>query len=242
MVNIRVSVALAVALGLGALGTWAQQVTPATSHESIAAQVTSAGEVNSDHPVLEQRNPRYRIQPQDALSISFPISPEFDQKVVVQPDGYINLHAAGSLHVEGMTVPELVEAVKTAYSQILHDPLVDVDLTDFQKPFFVVSGQVTKPGQYDLRSDTTILDAIAIAGGLQPTAKTQVLFYRRISPGLVEVKRINLKAMLNGKNVNEDPEMHPGDMIFVPEKFITNFRKYIPYSFGMYFDPVSAIF
>ena len=88
--------ALAVALGLGALGTWAQQVTPATSHESIAAQVTSAGEVNSDHPVLEQRNPRYRIQPQDALSISFPISPEFDQKVVVQPDGYINLHAAGA--------------------------------------------------------------------------------------------------------------------------------------------------
>ena len=58
--------------------------------------------------------------------------------------------------MEGMTVPELVEAVKTAYSQILHDPLVDVDLTDFQKPFFVVSGQVTKPGQYDLRSDTTI--------------------------------------------------------------------------------------
>jgi protein involved in polysaccharide export with SLBB domain len=134
MLNIRVAIALAAALALGALSASAQQVTPPTSNESIAAQATSTGEVNSEHPVLQQRNPRYKIQPQDALTISFPISPEFDQKVVVQPDGFINLQGVGGLHVEGMSVPELVEAIKSSYSQILHDPLVDVDLTDFQKP------------------------------------------------------------------------------------------------------------
>jgi hypothetical protein len=59
---------------------------------------------------------------------------------------------------------------------------------------------------------------------------------------MVEVRKVNLKPFLNGKAVSEDAEMQPGDMIFVPEKFITNFRKYVPYSFGMYINPTSALF
>ena len=109
-----------------------------------------------------------------------------------------------------------------------------MDLKDFQKPFFVVTGQVAKPGQYDLRYDTTASEAIAVAGGLMPTAKTQVLIFHRVSSGWMEVKKFNLKDILNGKNVNEDAVLQPGDMIFVPEKFITNFRKYVPYTLGLY--------
>jgi hypothetical protein len=48
-----------------------------------------------------------------------------------------------------------------------------------------------------------------------------------------------LKDLLNGKNVNEDIQMQPGDMVFVPEKFITNFRKYVPYTVGLYANPAS---
>ena len=69
--------------------------------------------------------------------------------MTVQPDGYINLQNAGSLHVQGLTVPELVDALKKAYAGTLHDPIINVDLKDFQKPFFTVSGQVGKPGKYD---------------------------------------------------------------------------------------------
>jgi polysaccharide export outer membrane protein len=173
----------------------------------------------------------------DVLALSFPLSPELNQKVTIQPDGYINLQTAGSLYVQGMTVPELVEAIKKAYEHILHDPIVDVDLVDFQKPFFVVSGQVTKPGQYDLRADITVSEAIAVAGGFMPTAKTQVFLYHRVSTNWVEVKKLKLNDILRGKNVEEDVQMQPGDMIFVPEKFITNFRKYVPYNPGIYVNP-----
>jgi polysaccharide export outer membrane protein len=100
---------------------------------------------------------------------------------------------------------------------------------------------VGKPGQYDLRYDTTVSEAIAIAGGFTPQAKTQVFLYHRISDGWVEVKKLNLKDILHGKNVNEDAVMKPGDMIFVPEKFITNFRKYVPYSVGMYVSPQTLL-
>jgi polysaccharide export outer membrane protein len=198
-----------------------------------AERATAQSAETSGHPVASQRNPRYRINRDDVLSISFALTPEFNQpKVMVQPDGYITLQGAGTLLVQNLTVPEAVEAVKKAYSKTLHDPIVDIDLIDFQKAYFVVLGQVGKPGQYDLRYDMTVTEAVAVAGGFSATAKTRVFLYRRMATGWQEAKELKLNDILHGKNVTEDAEMHPGDMIFVPEKTITKIRKYIPYGVG----------
>ena len=140
-------------------------------------------------------------------------------------------------------MPEVIETLKEAYSKILRDPIIDVDLKDFQKPFFVASGQVGKPGQYDLRRDTTVSEAIGIAGGFTAAAKTQVFLFHRVSSDWAEVKKLNLKDILHGKKVSEDVQLQPGDMIFVPETFISNFRKYVPYSIGtgVYLNPIHQI-
>jgi polysaccharide biosynthesis/export protein len=193
--------------------------------------------MSSPGPVLEEHHPRYTLKPQDVLLLSFPLSPELNQTVTILPDGYISLQSAGTLYAQGLTSPELVTAVKNAYSGILHDPIIAVDIQEFHKPFFMVSGQVGKPGQYDLKSDITVAEALAIAGGMtMTTAKTQVFVFHRNSKDWVEVKRVNLKEILDGKNVNEDIMIQPGDMVYVPEKFIANFRKYVPYTvnFGSY--------
>jgi polysaccharide export outer membrane protein len=231
---ITLGLGLAAFLFVSSKSAWAQesQVTSASAAVTKSADNIKSAP-NNDDPKLQHRNPRYRIQHSDILAISFPLSPEFDQsKVTVQPDGYINLTNAGSVHVEGMTVPEVVEALKKAYAGILHDPIIDVDLVDFQRPFFLVFGQVGKPGQYELRHETTLSDAIAMAGGFAPTAKTQVFLYHRVSPDWVEVRKINLKDYLGRKKVEEDALIASGDQIFVPEKFITKFRKYVPYGIG----------
>jgi polysaccharide biosynthesis/export protein len=223
---------LAILLAATSLSVSAQQ-NSAVSALAGPVAASTAGNVlpSDDRPALQQRNPRYRVQRDDILNIWFALSPELNQTVTIQPDGYINLQSAGSAYVLGMTVPEVVAAVKKAYANILHDPIVDVDLKDFQKPFFVALGQVGKPGQYDLRYDMTVTEAIGVAGGFSPGAKTQVLLYHRVSNEWAEVKLLNVKQILNGKNINEDAHLMPGDMIFVPEKFITKFRKYVPYSF-----------
>ena len=187
---------------------------------------TSSG----SQPQLVQRNPRYVIQRQDVLVLAFPLTPEMNQTVTVQPDGYINLLNGGSLHVQGTTVPDVMDAVKKAYAGTLHDPIVNVDLKDFQKPLFTVSGQVGKPGQYELRSETTVAEGIAVAGGLAPSAKTQVFLYHKTPNGTFHVEKFDLKDILNGKKLDEDVTLKPGDMIFVPDSFITTFRKYVPYS------------
>ena len=199
-----------------------------TTSGANAASVSARNDAEHTEPA--ERNPRYRICPSDVLVLSFPLSPELNQKAIVQPDGFISLQSAGYIRVEGLTVADAVEAVKKAYARTLHDPIVDIDLADFQKPFFTVLGQVGKPGQFDLRRDITVTQAIAVAGGFAPTAKTQVFLYRAVSSQWAEVRELKIKDILKGKNISEDVHLRPGDMIFVPEKAITKFQRYVPYN------------
>jgi len=220
---------------IAAAGLFGQQ-DRANDPQGSSPQATNvSGSVQSDanRPVLQHRNPRYLVQSEDVLVISFPLSPEFNQTVAVQPDGYIALASGDYLYIQGMTVPEVSEALRKAYAKILHEPIINVDLKDFQKPFFVVGGQVGKPGQFALRYDTTVAEAIAIAGGLAPTAKTQAFLYRRVSSDWFEVKELKLKDIMGGKKPNEVVRLQSGDMIIIPENFISKFRKYVPYTFTL---------
>ena len=144
---------------------------------------------DADHPKLRQRNPRYRVQADDILELSFRYTPEFDQEVTVQPDGYVQLKGVPTdVHIQGQTIPEVINTLKGAYANILHDPVISVVLRDFEKPYFIAGGQVGKPGKYDLRGETSASQAIAIAGGFVDFAKNkQVLLFRRYTDDTVEV-------------------------------------------------------
>jgi polysaccharide export outer membrane protein len=220
---------------LAICGASSAQTTPADSSQTHAAQVldTHASD-GRGAPPFQDRYPRYQVMPSDILAISFPLIPEITMvPVTVQPDGFINLpNGAGTLYVKGSTLPQIVDLLTKAYSKTMHNPIVNVDITNSQVPQFTVNGQVGKPGQFPLRADTTVSEGIAIAGGFLPSAKTQVFLFRRVSSDWVEVKKLNIRALLNGHNIHEDIELRAGDMIFVPDKFITNFRKYVPYGVG----------
>jgi polysaccharide biosynthesis/export protein len=188
---------------------------------------------------LHKRNWRYRINPSDTLELTFQLTPEFNQTVTVQPDGYITLRDVGDLQAAGKTLPELTESIKSAYSKILHDPVISVDPKDFEKPYFVVGGQVGKPGKFDWRGDVTLTQAIAIAGGFTDASKhSQVLLFRRVSDEWAEARIINVKKMLNAGNLEEDPELKPGDMLFVPKNMISKIKPFLPTSsLGIYANP-----
>lgn len=217
---------------------------PASEPSGAAlAQMPQQTQTEPGQPQLEERHPRYKIQCQDVLLLSFPLSQELNQTVTVQPDGYINLQNVGSLFIRDLTVPELVVALKNKFAGTLHDPIINVDIEDFQKPFFFASGQVGKPGQYDLRSDITVAEAIAVAGGLTQGAKGQLFLFRRTSDGSFKVRQIHISDILHGKALNEDATIQPGDMIYVPAKFIEHFREYVPYSLsaGTYLNPAGSL-
>lgn len=202
----------------------AQTTQPQASQPGV--DVTGNGQ-----PSLAQREPRYRLRKSDVLAIDFTLSPEFDQVVSVQPDGFITLKAVGSISAEGLTVPELTRAIQVAYSTILHQPLVTVELKDYDKPFFIAAGDIGKPGKYELRSDLTVAEAVAVAGGFTPSSRhSQVVLFRSSEKGITEARLINVKKMLNSRHLEEDIHLRPGDMIFVPQNRLSKISKYLPTS------------
>ncbi len=196
----------------------------------------NASEHADSAPQFATRSPRYRLQLSDELEITFRFTPEFNQKVTVQPDGFISLQDVGDLYVGGLTLEELTQAIASRYAGILREPVVTVKLTSFAKPFFIVGGEVAKPGKYELQGPLTLSDAVAVAGGFTVGAKTtEVLLFRRFSDELVEVKRVNVKVAQSGA-AREDVRLRPGDSIFVPRSRVGKLERFMAVSrLGLYF-------
>jgi polysaccharide biosynthesis/export protein len=190
-------------------------------------------------PVLQHRNRRYQLHSADVLELSFPFTPEFNQSVTVQPDGYITLRGVDSIQVEGQTLPEVSNSLRSVYAKILHDPVINVELKDFEKPFFIVGGEVGHPGKFDLRRETSATEAVAIAGGLRDSAKhSQVLLFHRVPDGWVQVKKLNMKKMLKDGNLDEDAYLQAGDFLYVPKNTMSKIGRFIPTSsLGLYANP-----
>jgi polysaccharide export outer membrane protein len=223
---------------------------PVSAQNNLAPSVASSGRtgVSTEAPRaiyletdtgIRKRSRRYRINPSDTLELTFTLTPEFNQIVTVQPDGYITLRGVGDLQAAESTLPELTASIKAAYSKILRDPEISVDPKDLEKPCFVVGGQVGKPGKFDWRGDVTLTQAIAMAGGFTDASKhSQVLLFRRVSDQWTEARIINVKKMLNSRDLQEDPLLQPGDMLFVPKNSLSKIKPFLPTtSAGIYANP-----
>ncbi len=177
---------------------------------------------------LGGHRPLYRLNHSDVVGLSFTLSPEFDQTLTIQPDGYVTLKDAEPVLAEGLTLEEFRLAVDRAYTGYLHDPQVAVVLKEFDHPYFIAGGEVGKPGKYELRSETTIIEAVQIAGGFTHEAKhSQVLLFRRVNGDLVEARVFNLKKMLKERSVDEASRLRPGDLVFVPQNSISKIERFI---------------
>ena len=171
---------------------------------------------------------RYRLQPGDVLEIQYRYSPEFNQTVTVQPDGYITLEVGGDLKVAGMTVDQLRQAILTKASTRLQDPIATVILKEFQKPYFVVAGEVAQPGKIEMRERVTAIQAIMLAGGMKESAKSsQVVVFRKINSDIAEVKLLNLKTIRRTSDLENDLTLQPGDMVFVPRDKISKIERFM---------------
>ena len=175
-------------------------------------------------PDASHSQPRYRVVKGDVLNIQFPFAPEYNAVVTIQPDGFISPRGVKNIHVEGMTTPEVQQAVVKAYSPLLHDPTVTIALQSFVQPFFIAYGEVMKPGKYTLYGNVTVSQALGVAGGFLTTAKhSEVYLFRRISPDWVSSQKLDMKRMLKSGNLADDPQVQPGDMIWVPKSGVAKF-------------------
>jgi polysaccharide export outer membrane protein len=226
---------------VGGVGVQAQDpVTSPTNRPQAAVRGNGDGARDPEQTTaLEHRNRRNQIHTADVLELGFPFTPEFNQTVTVQPDGYITLRGVDGIRVEGQTLPEVTTSLRTAYTKVLHDPVINVELKDFEKPYFIVGGEVGRPGKFDLRGETSATEAVAIAGGLKDSAKhSQVLLFHRVPDGWMQVKKLDMKKMLKNADLNEDAYLQPGDFLYIPKNAMSKIAKFIPTSsVGLYANP-----
>ena len=185
----------------------------------------------------------YRLHLSDVFEVQLAFSPEYNQTVTVQPDGYIVLKEVGRIQAAGKTVTELQAAIAQAYTGILNKPVVSIVLKDFFKPSFYASGEVAKPGRYELRSDVTLMQALSEAGGLlnERASKKQVVVFRPLGNGTYESHIVDVAVLLKPKTANgitEDVRVLPGDIIYVPQNKASKIKPFLPNaSMGAYLAP-----
>ena len=189
---------------------------------------------------FSSRTPRYRLQTSDVVEIQFKFTPEFTQTVTLQPDGFVPLQIAGEIRLQDLTLEEARAAIVAKYAGILHQPAITLTLKEFNKPFVIVGGEVSKPGKLDLRGDLSLTDAVTMAGGFTANAKQdQVLLFRRVNPEMVEVKRINVGDILGKGKFAEDIRLLPGDAIYASKSNLAKFDRFMAVSRLGFFFPLS---
>ena len=190
-----------------------------------------------------EREERYRIQPLDVIEIAFRYTPEFDQTATVQSDGYASLRPAGELKLGGLTVPEATEQVRRVYTAVVRDPVVTLSLRDVARPAVTIGGSVARPGRVELRGPTTLTDLIAMAGGFGIGSKeTEVLLFRRVEGELVEVRKVNVKRLLDGGHIEDDIVLCGGDAVYVAKGKLGKVDRFMQVSrLGMYFNPIPVL-
>jgi polysaccharide biosynthesis/export protein len=171
---------------------------------------------------------RYLLHPGDVLDIEYRYTPEFNQTVSVQPDGYISLQMGGDLKVSGRSLEQVRNLILARARTRLESPELTVVLKEFQKPYVVVAGEVVQPGKFELRESLTAIQAVLLAGGFKDSAKSsQILVFRKLNADTAEVRSLNFKTLKRTSDLENDLTLQPGDMILVPRNRISKIERYV---------------
>jgi polysaccharide export outer membrane protein len=186
--------------------------------------------------------PVYTLHIGDVIVLSYRYTPEFDQTVTVQPDGTVSLNIVGSIKVAGLSVDDARQRIVEKASVRLNNPELTITLQQFEQPYVVVAGEVEHPGKFDMRSSTTALQAVMLAGGFKDSAHdTQVILFRRVNEDLAEVRKLNLHNVKKNSDLERDTELEPGDMLLVTRNKMEHLARFMKASnIGVYFNPVPA--
>jgi len=153
----------------------------------------------------------------DRLTINVWNEPEISRSLPVRSDGRISLPLVGEVQAAGRTPLQLEQDIADKLQAYITKPVVTVIVEQINSEKFNILGQVAKPGTYQLTSPTTVLDAIAAAGGFRDFAKQKGIYILRHGPNGSETRiPFNYKEVIKGKNSGQNITLQPNDTIVVP--------------------------
>lgn len=186
-----------------------------------AAQTTqkppaTAGNATATTPVPAQLPADYVIGPDDILTIVFWREKELSGDVPVRPDGRISLPLLNDVEAAGLTPEQLRLRLTKAADEFLEEPTVTVMVKQINSRKVFITGQISKPGPYPLMGPTTVIQLIAMAGGVLEYAKEKNIIITRSEKGKSVSLRFNYDEFKQGKRLEQNIELKPGDTVIVP--------------------------
>lgn len=188
----------------------------------VGAQVSAGALQEKQSSVANDQSTKphdgtYVIGASDMLSINVWKEQDVSRVVPVRSDGKISLPLVGEIQASGRTPLQLEQEITTKLKTYISDPEVTVMVQESKSQKFNVLGMVAKPGAYPLIASTTVLDAIAVAGGFRDFAKTKSIYIlRKDVMGQPQRILFNYKDVINGKNQEENIPLRADDTIVVP--------------------------
>jgi polysaccharide biosynthesis/export protein len=157
------------------------------------------------------------VGPDDILAINVWNETEITRSVTVRPDGKISVALIGELQASGKTPQQLEREITSKLSSFVTDPTVTVIVQEIRSRKFSVLGKVTHPGSYSLTNTTTVLDAIALAGGFRDFAKQKAIYVlRQKSDGSAVRLAFDYKEVVKGNKLEQNVRLEPRDTVVVP--------------------------
>jgi polysaccharide export outer membrane protein len=165
--------------------------------------------------------------------------------VTVRPDGRISLQLVHEVQAAGLTPEQLRQVLQIKYGTHISQPEIAVLVRSFTAQKVFVDGEVAKPGLIPLTGQMTVLQSLAMAGGLKETARTyEIILIRRGSENRPVSMLVNVEKAIDGSDPSQDLSLLPADIVYVPKSPIANvnlwvdqyIRKNIPIPFGLYYN------
>jgi len=184
---------------------------PAPPRPTILAQEPAAPPPGATTPAGD-----YRIGPEDLLDIAVWNNTAISRAVPVRPDGKISLPLLNDVQAAGLTPMQLRDVLVKKLADYMPTPEVSVIVKEVHSFKVSVLGEVKKPGQYELKSQSTVLDVIALAGGFTEFASRSRIVILRQSGATVKRVPFNYNNAISPDARPEDLFVHPGDVVVVP--------------------------
>jgi polysaccharide biosynthesis/export protein len=166
-------------------------------------------------PAAPTLNDEYRLGPGDKLRIEVYKDAQLSQSLQVRPDGKVTLPLIGDVKATGLTPIELRETISTSLKTYITNPTVTVIVVEATAPLAYVMGEVNHPGAITLQNPLTIIQALALAGGLKDFADAKNIRVLRRTASGVQTIAFNYKEAL--KSSGDSIYLRPGDTVVVPD-------------------------
>ncbi len=199
--------------------------------------------LSKNNSVFDFEEVPYTLGPGDVIDVSVQGHPEFSGAFTVSPQGVIQYQYLGDIKVNGLTKEALAKEIAGLLAEYIHSPNVVVRIQQFKSKFIYVMGEVNAPGKYPMQgASVSVRDAVISAGLTTPNAGLRgARLIRPTKEGKVYVRKVDLCKIMYEGILEENYNLRPGDIIYVPTLTLTKIGRTISYIVDPFYKAAVAV-